>query len=51
MFNLAVKESCFKHLEDVTATSVCDVTLPRPSATINLVPSTSFCFKVKARKL
>ena len=49
MFNSEVKESCFKHLQNVSAKSVCNVTLPAPHC--NLVPSTSFCFKVKAKKL
>ena len=28
MFNSVVKESCFKHLEDVITMSVCDVPVP-----------------------
>ena len=30
MFNSVVEESCFKHLQDVIATSVCDVTFTAP---------------------
>ena len=39
MFNSEVKESCFKHLQNVSAKSVCNVTLPAPHC--NLVPSTA----------
>ena len=46
MFNSMVKESCFKHLQDVIATS--DVTFTATLLT-NIVPSTSFSFKVKTK--
>ena len=46
MFNSVVKEICFKHVQDIITTSLCDNSL-----TTNLVPSTSFHVKLSQKAL
>ena len=51
MFNSVVKESCFKHQQDIIAMFDCDVTFTVSLCHNQPCPSISFCFKVKAKKL
>ena len=50
VFNLVVKEVCFKHLQDIITTYVHDITMLY-SLTTNLIPSEYFSFKLKSKKL